>query len=132
MNHQTARNTGLRFIAGLIAAVMLATTCPAGQPVTDTCSYAYAAEAPAKNAAEAPAKNTAEAPAKNDLVRPYKIVNGDEVYGPYSPALKIVEGYTYASADTAGTSASAAAIKLTGYTAGTRSSPFRQSSTAGK
>ena len=192
MNHQTVRNTGLRFIAGLIAAVMLATTCPAGQPVTDTCSYAYAAESPAKNAAEAPAKNAAEAPAKNAaespvknaaeapskitglklevtsrpsttltwnksdcdgykvyrgskaiarvtagelddlvtftdeelepgasctyLVRPYKIVNGDEVYGPYSPALKIVEGYTYASADTAGTSASAAAIKLTGYT----------------
>jgi len=168
MNHQTARNTGLRFIAGLIAAVMLATTCPAGQPVTDTCSYAYAAESPAKNAAEAPSKITGlklevrSRPSatltwnKSDcdgykvyrgskaiarvtagelddlvtftdeelepgasctyLVRPYKIVNGDEVYGPYSPALKIVEGYTYTSADTAGTSASAAAIKLTGYT----------------
>ena len=32
------------------------------------------------------------------LVRPYKIVNGEEVCGAYSSAMKIVEGYTYETA----------------------------------
>ena len=68
------------------------------------------------------------------LVRPYKIVNGEEVYGAYSSAMKIVEGYTYeaadvasgtpagetsgasADADAAATGAAAGSIKLTGYT----------------
>ena len=72
------------------------------------------------------------------LVRPFKTVNGEEVYGAYSPAVKIVEGYTYTSADDtaaasptdaaaansaasvaaspADAAAAASGIKLTGYT----------------
>lgn len=49
MNHQSVRHTGGRFIALLVAAVMLATTCLASWPVTGTCSYAYAAEVPGED-----------------------------------------------------------------------------------
>ena len=48
MNHQSARHAKVRFTALLIAAVMLASTCPAKRPVTGICSYAHAAEVPGK------------------------------------------------------------------------------------
>lgn len=42
-------------------------------------------------------------------VKPYNTENGKEVYGPSSPAVEIIDGYTFAPSDTGG-------VKLTGYT----------------
>ena len=42
-------------------------------------------------------------------VRSYNIEDGEEVYGPSSPAVKIINGYTYTPSGTGG-------IRLTGYT----------------
>ena len=152
MNHQSVRHTGGRFIALLVAAVMLATTCLASWPVTGTCSYAYAAETPgkitglklkvtsspsamltwdkldcdgykvyrgSKAIARVKAGDADDVVTYTDegiepgesytyLVRPYNGEAGKEVYGAYSSAVKIVKGYTYATAAGAETAAAAA------------------------